>query len=230
MKKLTAFMLAAAILPLSAAFAEARNVTDAVKPAHPLEPAALHSTRTRLAAGDASEPERRPAGSVTPARSERPEPFGRAGTTRLNLHGAYGVHISSTANRFGLLGGGPGYFIIDNISLNAELNGLYVDQRGPNAWAGNFNLLVRWHFLPKETWSLYIDGGAGLLSASNPIPPNGTRFNFTPQAGGGVSFETVPDIRIMLGIRWHHISNANTSGNNPGRDNVIGYVGVSLPF
>jgi lipid A 3-O-deacylase len=160
----------------------------------------------------------------------RHEPFGREGTTRLNIHGAYASDIKTTDNQFGLVGAGISYFIIENLSLDLELNGMYIDQRGSDAWAANANLLFRWHFFSHETWSLYVDGGAGVFAATKRVPSHGTHFNFTPQAGGGVSFEIAPDVRMMLGIRWHHISNASTSSNNPGRDSVMGYVGVSLPF
>lgn len=171
-----------------------------------------------------------PSPTVAPASLDRAEPFGREGSLRLNIHGGYGRDFKTSDNQHGMLGAGISYFIIENLSLDAELNGLYIDQRGSNALAGNVNLLFRWHFFSQETWSIYLDGGAGLFYASKRVPQDGTRFNFTPQAGGGVSFEIAQDLRMMLGVRWHHISNARTSSNNPGRDSVMGYVGVSLPF
>ena len=32
------------------------------------------------------------------------------------------------------------------------------------------------------------------------------------------------------GIKWHHISNADLFEDNPGRDSIMGYAGVSFPF
>jgi lipid A 3-O-deacylase len=38
------------------------------------------------------------------------------------------------------------------------------------------------------------------------------------------------DVRLLVGARWHHISNANLYRDNPGRDSLMGYVGLSFPF
>lgn len=162
--------------------------------------------------------------------NEQPAPFGAADSTRLHIHGAFARDTRIRGNQFGLLGGGLSRFIIDNLSMDAEINALYLDQVGPSAWASNVNLLSRWHFVAEETWSLYFDGGAGVFYASRRVPHDGSRFNFTPQAGSGITVEIAPDMRMMLGVRWHHISNANTSRHNPGQDSVMGYAGLSLPF
>jgi hypothetical protein len=34
----------------------------------------------------------------------------------------------------------------------------------------------------------------------------------------------------MVGMGWLHISNANTSRNNPGQDNLQLYIGLSFPY
>jgi hypothetical protein len=164
------------------------------------------------------------------AAASRHDPFGTAGSVRLNFQGGYARDVKHSRNRFGLLGAGVSYFIIENLSFDVELNGMYVDQRGRNSWAANVNFLFRWHFLSHETWSLYVDGGAGIFAGTHRVPRDGTSFNFTPQIGMGVSFEIAPDLRLMTGLRWFHISNANTSSNNPGRDHIHGYVSISLPF
>jgi hypothetical protein len=61
-------------------------------------------------------------------------------------------------------------------------------------------------------------------------PDGGTYFNFTPQAGVGASFAVAEDTRLLAGVRWHHISNARSSDNNPGRDSLEIYAGVSFAF
>jgi hypothetical protein len=178
-------------------------------------------------------------------RAVAPAPvFGEKDSWRWYLSGGYGWEFEATHDEFAIFGGGVSYFMADNLSLNFELNGLYWDQEtesgypdSHDAWGVNFNLLVRWHFLARETWSLYTDGGAGVMGTTERVPgpdsdepDGGTYFNFTPQAGIGASFEVAPDTRLLAGVRWHHVSNARTWGNNPGRDSLLIYAMVSIPF
>jgi hypothetical protein len=170
--------------------------------------------------------------------------FGDKGSWRWYLSGGWGREIDSSHDEFVIFGGGVSFFMVDNLSLNFELNGLYWDQESTpglpdahDAWGVNFNLLVRWHFLARETWSIYVDGGVGAMGTTERVPgpdrdehDGGTYFNFTPQAGAGTSIEVGPRTRLLAGVRWHHVSNARTSNNNPGRDSLMVYAGVSFAF
>jgi hypothetical protein len=104
------------------------------------------------------------------------------------------------------------------------------DQPGDNAVGLNLSAILRWHFVRQPDWSLYIDGGAGLLGTTNDVPQRGSSFNFTPQVGGGTTIRLNDEQRLMIGVRWHHISNADIYTGNPGLDTIFGYVGVNLPF
>lgn len=159
----------------------------------------------------------------------RPAPFGEEGSWRFNLGGGFGLDVVD-ANSMFTTGLGVSYFVADNFSFEVELNLLHFNQSGPDAWAVNANLLLRWHLFAQEHWSFYLDGGAGLLAATQEVPPAGSEFNFTPQAGAGVSFRVADDVRMLVGVRWHHLSNARTEGSNPGRDHVLLYAGLSFPF
>lgn len=122
------------------------------------------------------------------------------------------------------------YFIIDNLSVDFQIEGDYIAQPVANAWGGGGTILFRWHFLAYQTWSLYADAGSGVIATTVNTPSGGTSFNFTPQAGAGVSFDLAQDLRLMVGARWYHISNANTGETNPGRNSLMGYVMLSVPF
>ena len=50
-----------------------------------------------------------------------------------------------------------------------------------------------------------------------------------PQAGAGFSLKLNQERRLILGLRWHHISHADLFGANPGRDSIMGYVGLQFP-
>jgi hypothetical protein len=156
--------------------------------------------------------------------------FGTADTWRFYVHGGGGVHVKTSDNAFGLAGVGFERFVAEGLSLNFEFNGMYVSQEGDDAWGANVNLLLRWHFICEDTWSAYLDGGAGLLGTTDDVPDNGSSFNFTPQAGAGLTFDIGKNNRLMTGVRWQHISNANLYEDNPGRDSVMVYIGISMPF
>ena len=167
----------------------------------------------------------------------RPPPFGTKDSMRWFVQAGGAVESDETENIFLLGGGGFSYFIVDDLSLEIEFNLMGFSQQGTDAFGVNFTLLMRWHFLVRETWSLYVDGGAGLLgttaivpSESLSQPEGGASFNFTPQAGAGVTFEVAENVRFFGGVRWNHISNANTSESNPPRDSLFMYAGVSCPF
>ena len=163
--------------------------------------------------------------------------FGEKDSWRWMLQGGAATDVQNSDNRFGLFGGGVTYFIIDDLSLNLELNGLYFDQNGNDAFGINLALLFRWHFFAHETWSIYFDGGAGLLETTANVPASsredpggGSSFNFTPQLGGGFTMAVNDETRFFAGARWYHVSNAQLFEDNPGRDHVYLYAGVSFSF
>lgn len=164
-------------------------------------------------------------------------PFGAAGSWRQNWFGAATVALQRDGEQYHF-GWEAEYFVADFLSMNFGVSGIFFDQpeeeHTNDAVGGNLTLLFRWHFLTRDRWTLYADGGAGLLLTSEEIPEGGTNFNFTPQLGIGMTwaFGDTGRNRVMAGVRWHHISNARTSGveDNPGRDSVMVYAGVSLPY
>jgi lipid A 3-O-deacylase len=128
---------------------------------------------------------------------------------------------------------GGGYFIVDGLSLNLEgVFGTVDSERDGDLYAVGFDLLIHWHFFKTETWSIYADGGAGMLWTQDRFPTAGTHQNFTPQVGMGVTFRLADQINLMAGTRWHHISNARRKGpdRNPGFDGVLVYAGLMIAF
>lgn len=163
-------------------------------------------------------------------------PFGLAGSWRWAVYSGGAFDIQSDGEQYNVHLAAS-YFFVDGFNVNLEIGGLYFDEPdrfGADSGGFNSNLLFRWHFLRKETWSIYADAGAGVLWSGERVPHGGTRFNFTPQAGVGASLEIdrARDIRLFGGLRWHHISNANITGSdeNPGRDSIMGYIGLDFPM
>ena len=158
--------------------------------------------------------------------------FGTKGQKHWYIQGAAATTLDnqeSDPRRFALVGAGISKFLFNGHSINLELNTIYFNQPDNDALGLNLALLMRWHFIRKPNWSLYVDGGAGILGTTSDVPSKGASFNFTPQAGGGVSFKLKHERRLMLGLRWYHISHADLFGANPGRDSIMGYVGLKFP-
>lgn len=124
-------------------------------------------------------------------------------------------------------------FLVDNIEGFLE-GGLwsFYDRGGDAAYGLSLGLGFRWHFLTREKWTLFADMGIGVLGTTDAVPPDGTAFNFMPRVGVGFTRELDERVRLIGGLRWHHISNARTRGDsrNPARDAPQLYVGLIVPF
>ena len=156
--------------------------------------------------------------------------WGKKDTWRWNLQGGYAKDVKDSDNTLAVFGVEFEYFMEDNLSLDLGFFGLDIDQDGPSTSGFNFTLQLRWHFIDNESWSMFLEGGAGLLRTSQKVPTGGSRFNFTPQAGLGFTFDIGNHNRWLVGVKWHHISNANLYETNPGRDSIMIWTGVSFPF
>lgn len=162
---------------------------------------------------------------------EAPTGFAKEDTWRWTVQFGFGFEIDDFDNHFGLGGVGFSYFPIDDLSINVEFNGMYfVQDKAEEAAGFNFNLLLRWHYLTEEKWTAFAEMSGGIVVNDNPVPANGAGFNFIAQVGAGISVDLGDDVRLLTGIRWHHLSNARTFDRNPGMDSAFGFVGLSMPF
>ena len=154
--------------------------------------------------------------------------FGDEGSWRWQLLDAVATDFDGADQ--GEFGGSLSWFFVDDLSIDFQLEADYIEQPVQNTWGGGATILFRWHFISMDTWSIYGDAGSGLIATAYDTPSGGTSLNFTPQAGLGVSWEICSNLRMMVGARWYHISNANTGETNPGRNSLMGYVMLSVPF
>jgi hypothetical protein len=124
---------------------------------------------------------------------------------------------------------GAGYYFKDNQSWNFQLAGYDLQQDGQDdKWGGSFDILYRNHFLSRDPWTVFIDGGAGIFWADDPFPAGGTHQNFTLQAGFGVTRRVSDSMHLMGAARWFHVSNARKEGRerNPHTDGIGLFVGL----
>lgn len=215
--------------------------TLAVVPARAADDLAFHSEAAYAQPAPSSpSPQPKPAESVAaPADAAAGDGplgrlnYGKAGTWWGAVTGGYARSVNSGVSNEGSAHFTASTFLVDTFELALEFGGWYFNQPGQDAFAPNFNLIFRWHFFHDGDLTVFGDAGAGLLWATDPVPFDGTRFNFTPRAGVGFTHALGDDgTRFILGVRWHHISNARVvgAGRNPGRDGVHLYAGVVFPF
>lgn len=91
---------------------------------------------------------------------------------------------------------------------------------------------ARWHFASYRRWSVYFEQGVSVIFIKSEFPPPGTKTNFTPTYGLGMSFKLSEHIYFMMSVRHYHLSNGNIDGakRNPGFDANGFYIGSHFQF
>lgn len=162
------------------------------------------------------------------------QPFGVKGQTHWLLYSGAAFSVEDEEDAVDVpLTIGYSTFIVDDVEFSLELSAWGHFQDGDDAAGINPGFNFRWHFLNREKWTLFTDAGIGVLVTTDNVPDTGTSFNFTPRLGlGGTYRLTDAGLRLIGGVRWHHISNARIEGErrNPDRDGVLVYLGVMFPF
>ncbi len=157
-------------------------------------------------------------------------PFGDAGSRYWTLLAGVAFHADATdANLYA----GLGFFLIDKFEFNFGLGGWWFSQEGQDTAGGNPVFGFRYHFMPHEPFNVYLDAGIGVLFSGDDVPDDGESINFTPRAGVGTLWKLGDSgARLDVGVRWHHISTASSTGSddNPSRDSAMVYAGVAFPF
>ena len=74
---------------------------------------------------------------------------------------------------------------------------------------------------------IHLNGGLLYFNKDVPIEDSG-RFAFVGEAGGGVRIFTSERRAVNIGVRFHHISNGDTSGSNRGLNQFVIYAGFSV--
>jgi hypothetical protein len=181
----------------------------------------------------AAEPPEFVAPRLTLAATPAAAPFSE-GTTYLTLSTSYlGGAQSYTNENFYTASLGLTWYPLNNLGLIAEVPVSAIHQDGPDTAAAGLDLLVRYHFLSLDQFTLYADGGAGFVFSGHCVPTGGTSFNFIERAGVGFTYQLAPHWFLNAGSRIAHLSNAGIRGpnHNPSINlGVEGYAGIMCLF
>lgn len=156
--------------------------------------------------------------------------FGKSGSKWWTIGGGVANNFSDATdvNVFGSYS----YFLAQDVEVAGELGAWYY-ALGEDAFGLNASMVFRWHFVNTQKWTVYGDLGIGGLVTTDDVPGDGTSLNFTPRAGAGFTRRLGDsNTRLQVGVRWAHISNGRTSGDddNPSRDSIMLYGGFVFPF
>jgi hypothetical protein len=113
-----------------------------------------------------------------------------------------------------------------------EENGALVRQlvetsRAPVVGIGASPLGLQFYSTPRGGTRLFAGGSAGGIWFNREMPvAYARRFNFALELGTGVEITARNGSGLVLGYKFHHLSNAGTALANPGVDAHLVYVGV----
>ncbi len=98
------------------------------------------------------------------------------------------------------------------------------------AEAAGGSFLLKYNFLSFGRWVPFWDVGAGMIwtNLAPRIPEQSTQFEFVLETGPGVHYFLTDRITWTMGVRLHHISNANLGDRNTGINGMLPYIGLSF--
>ena len=85
---------------------------------------------------------------------------------------------------------------------------------------------ARHHWLMTSSFRPYFEIGTGPMWSNRRVPAATSRFNFSSQAGFGVTLFPQSERPLTIGYRFSHISNGGTAQRNPGLNVHSMLIGV----
>jgi outer membrane protein W len=135
-------------------------------------------------------------------------------------------------------GGAFNYYVFDNVAVEAEGMGVYVDQNkrfetplgigskaSPASGIGaNFN--TRWHFVATSQATMFLGAGFGGLWADTKVPYNGFENNLTENGEVGATYALTQQLSLKGSVKYWHIGQFSNQGINA----FGGTLGLNVSF
>ena len=114
------------------------------------------------------------------------------------------------------------------VSLGVEAAFLGVAEP-TGAYGIGFTPKVVYTFVSFGSLKPYVEGGGGPLwtNFEGRIPEQGSDFNFLVWGGAGANYDLTTRWALNAGVRFSHISNADTASPNRGVNFVLPFIGVT---
>lgn len=137
--------------------------------------------------------------------------------------GLFGT-TNNRVNTIWTYGAAAGYYVTDNVALELEGMGVYVDQTRPafmaygvdevsrKAHGFGSNLNIRWHMVATTQASLFFTGGVGGLWTDTKVPYNGFESSVTENFGLGGSLALAQHISVNGTVKYLHIGQFSDQG------------------
>ena len=162
----------------------------------------------------------------------RSAPFA-AGTKTLEFEGAYVTPIRFSTDEFTNGSVGIGYYPFNGTSFTLFAHGFHANQEfDRDVDGGGLSVRGRTHLLNIDKFSIYFDGGGGLLWGNTAFPVGGTTYNIVARGGFGAAYPVAENAYLTAGARYFHVSNGQVHGrsHNPSFDGIEWYVGMMFTF
>lgn len=88
----------------------------------------------------------------------------------------------------------------------------------------------RYYFRPYDTWTPFLDVGAGVCATDMGEPDLSTTFEFNEQVGTGMMWNLQRDVALTLQYRFSHVSNAGIRTPNLGVNGHLLSLGMIWRF
>lgn len=138
------------------------------------------------------------------------------------LHLQFGFDITSLLDKINIRQKGSLKFVLEPF-LNT------IVSPDSNIEVGTDFLLKYSHPLTQRFY-IYFEAGAGMMFTSQHTFEQSTQFNFTEQAGGGISYLFTENKAINFGYRYRHFSNAGIDEPNRGIEMDYFLCGITVSY
>lgn len=123
---------------------------------------------------------------------------------------------------------GPG-FLCGQLEVLVEVVPVFVMFQSQRAYGyGVTPVFFRWNVVRRRRIQPFVEIAGGLLRTDRPVPEETRRRNFTAQTGLGFRARLGERRALLLGYRFHHISNAGPGEINPSVNSNFFYAGLSI--
>ena len=150
------------------------------------------------------------------------------GTRSFDLTTGYAIGLDGGEEDIPSAAVGMHWFVYDNLSLGAEFAGYFVAQDREDTFGFGLSGVMRHHFKEWDRGTFFGDVSFGPWYGFDEVPVGGTHFNFVTRVGVGATHRLENDTRLLAGVRWFHLSNAQIKGKarNPSINGVEIYLGL----